>query len=71
VIAPLSAAQLNARIAPNQRTVGELAEHIVRGRALWVHKVLGDPSLEPLRTEDETRALLSLLMMVLLERGRG
>jgi hypothetical protein len=27
--------------------------------------------LEPLRTEDETRALLSLLMMVLLERGRG
>src|SRR6476661_9285813 len=30
VIAPLSAAQLNARIAPNQRTVGELAEHIVR-----------------------------------------
>jgi len=54
VIAPLSDEQMNARILPDQRTVGELAEHIVRGRALWVHEVLGDPSLEPLMTWDES-----------------
>ena len=53
VITPLSDEQMNARIAPNLRTVGELAEHIVRGRALWVHKVLGDPSLEPMMNWDE------------------
>jgi uncharacterized damage-inducible protein DinB len=53
VIAPLSAEQLNTRIAPNLRTVGELAEHIVRGRALWAHKVLSDPSLEPMMNWDE------------------
>lgn len=53
VIAPLSDEQLNARIAPDLRTVGEQAEHIVRGRALWVHKVLGDPSLEPMMNWDE------------------
>ena len=53
VIAPLSDAQMNARIAPDLRTVGEQAEHIVRGRALWVHEVLGDPSLEPMMNWDE------------------
>lgn len=53
VIAPLSDEQLNARIAPDLRTVGEQAEHIVRGRALWVHEVLGDPSLEPMMNWDE------------------
>ena len=53
VIAPLSDEQMNARIAPGLRTVGEQAEHIVRGRALWVHKVLGDPSLEPMMNWDE------------------
>jgi uncharacterized damage-inducible protein DinB len=53
VIAPLSDEQLNARIAPALRTVGEQAEHIVRGRALWVHEVLGDPSLEPMMNWDE------------------
>ena len=53
VIAPLSNEQVNARIAPDLRTVGELAEHIVRGRALWAHKVVGDPSLEPMMNWDE------------------
>jgi uncharacterized damage-inducible protein DinB len=53
VIAPLSDEQMNTRIAPGLRTVGEQAEHIVRGRALWVHKVLGDPSLEPMMNWDE------------------
>lgn len=52
-IAPLSDEQMNARIAPDVRTVGEQAEHIVRGRALWVHKVLSDPSLEPMMNWDE------------------
>ena len=53
VIAPLSDEHMNARIAPNLRTVGEQAEHIVRGRALWVHKVVDDPSLEPMMNWDE------------------
>jgi uncharacterized damage-inducible protein DinB len=53
VIAPLSDEQMNVRIAPGLRTVGEQAEHIVRGRALWVHKVLGDPSLEAWMNWDE------------------
>lgn len=53
VIAPLSDEQINTRIAPNLRTVGEQAEHIVRGRALWVHKVVADPSLEPMMEWDE------------------
>src|SRR4051812_15254317 len=49
----LSEAQMNMRIAPNVRTLGEQAEHIVRGRALWVHKVVDDPSLEPMMSWDE------------------
>ena len=53
VVALLSDAQMNTRIAPNVRTLGEQAEHIVRGRALWVHKVVGDPSLEPMMNWDE------------------
>ena len=53
VIAPLSDEQMNARIAPGLRTVGEQAEHIVRGRALWVHEVVDDPSLEPMMNWDE------------------
>jgi hypothetical protein len=44
---------MNTRIAPNVRTLGEQAEHIVRGRALWVHKVVDDPSLEPMMNWDE------------------
>jgi len=53
VIAPLSDQQMNTRIAPKVRTLGEQAEHIVRGRALWVHKVVDDPSLEPMMNWDE------------------
>src|SRR4051794_27664826 len=56
VVGQLSDAQLNARIAPNVRTLGEQVEHIVRGRALWVHKVVADPlreSLEPMMNWDE------------------
>src|SRR3954468_8630794 len=56
VVSLLSDEQLNMRIAPNVRTLGEEAEHIVRGRALWVHKVVDDPlreSLEPMMNWDE------------------
>ena len=53
VVGLLSDAQMNMRIAPNVRTLGEQAEHIVRGRALWVHKVVDDPSLEPMMNWDE------------------
>ncbi|MDQ6694609.1 MAG: DinB family protein [Chloroflexota bacterium] len=53
VVGLLSNTQMNMRIAPNVRTLGEQAEHIVRGRALWVHKVVDDPSLEPMMNWDE------------------
>jgi len=53
VVGLLSDTQMNMRIAPNLRTLGEQAEHIVRGRALWVHKVVDDPSLEPMMNWDE------------------
>src|SRR5438477_5341417 len=53
VVGLLSDAQMNMRIAPNVRTLGEQAEHIVRGRALWVHKVVDDPSLEAWMNWDE------------------
>ena len=53
VVGLLSDTQMNTRIAPNVRTLGEQAEHIVRGRALWVHKVVDAPSLEPMMNWDE------------------
>src|SRR5215210_9042745 len=53
VVALLSDTQMNMRIAPNLRTLGEQADHIVRGRALWVHKVVDDPSPEPMMNWDE------------------
>lgn len=45
-IAPLTEDQLNARLVPGLRSVGEIAEHIVFGRALWLHHVLGDGAAE-------------------------
>jgi uncharacterized damage-inducible protein DinB len=53
VVGLLSDTQMNLRIAPKVRTLGEQAEHIARGRALWVHKVVDDPSLEPMMNWDE------------------
>src|SRR3954466_6577795 len=53
VVGLLSETQMNMRIAPNVRTLGEQAEHIVRGRALWVHKVVDNPSLEAWMNWDE------------------
>lgn len=55
VVTPLSEAQLRLRVAPNRRSLGEIAEHIVRARALWLPRALGtDPTeLEPLRHWDD------------------
>ncbi|MBX3013936.1 MAG: hypothetical protein KF832_20610 [Caldilineaceae bacterium] len=49
-IAPLTAAQLQHRIIPLLRTPGEIAEHIVFGRALHLSRTLGEAaaSLTPL-----------------------
>jgi hypothetical protein len=40
-IAPLTPEQLQRRIIPGQRTPGEIAEHIVFGRALHLRRTLG------------------------------
>ncbi len=39
-IEPLSADQLELRVAPELRSVGELAAHIVATRAGWFHRML-------------------------------
>ena len=45
-IAPLTDEQLQRRLLPSLRTPGEIAEHIVFGRALHVHRTLGDQAAE-------------------------
>jgi hypothetical protein len=45
-IAPLTGQQLQRRIMPNLRTPGEIAEHIVFGRALHLHQTLGERATE-------------------------
>lgn len=40
-IAPLTADQLGQRLLPGRRTPGEIAEHIVFGRALHLTRILG------------------------------
>ncbi len=45
-IAPLTLEQLQQRLIPNLRTAGEIAEHIVFGRALHLHHTLGDTAAE-------------------------
>lgn len=54
-IAPLTEEQLQRRLIPGLRTPGEIAEHIVFGRALHLHRTLGEGAgqLTPLlRWED-------------------
>lgn len=41
-IAPLTEAQLHQRLLPGLRTPGEIAEHIVFGRALHLYRMLGE-----------------------------
>ena len=45
-IAPLTATQLQQRPLPGLRTPGEIAEHIVFGRALHLHDTLGENAAE-------------------------
>lgn len=45
-IAPLTEEQLQKRRIPGLRTPGELAEHIVFGRALHLHRTLGEAAAE-------------------------
>ena len=45
-IAPLTEAQMQRRLLPGLRTPGEIAEHIVYGRALWLHRALGEEAAE-------------------------
>ena len=54
-IAPLTGEQLQRRILPGQRTPGEIAEHIVFGRALHLSRALGKHAaqLTPLLAWDE------------------
>ena len=54
-IAPLSAEQLQRRLIPGLRTPGEIAEHIVFGRALHLHGTLGQgaAALRPLLQWEE------------------
>jgi hypothetical protein len=45
-IAPLSDKDLQRRLVPGIRTPGEIAEHIVFGRALHLHRTLGPEAAE-------------------------
>lgn len=45
-IAPLTGEQLQQRPIPGQRTPGEIAEHIVFGRALHLCRTLGEEAAE-------------------------
>jgi hypothetical protein len=45
-IAPLTSAQLQQQLLPGVRTAGEIAEHIVFGRALHLHRTLGERAAE-------------------------
>ena len=45
-IAPLTEEQLQRRPIPGLRTSGEVAEHIVFGRALHLHRTLGERGAE-------------------------
>lgn len=45
-IAPLTEEQLQRRLLSGLRTPGEIAEHIVFGRALHLHRTLGEEAAE-------------------------
>jgi len=54
-IAPLTEEQLQQRLLPGLRTPGEIAAHIVFGRALHLHRTLGERAAEltPLHRWDD------------------
>lgn len=45
-IAPLTEEQLQRQLIPSLRTPGEIAKHIVFGRALHLHRTLGEGAAE-------------------------
>ncbi len=45
-ITPLTEEQMTRRLVPSLRSVGEIAEHIVYGRSLWLFHELGDEVAE-------------------------
>jgi len=57
-IAPLTPEQLQRRPLPGLRTPGEIAQHIVFGRALHLHRSLGDgaAALRPFLSWDDEGA---------------
>ena len=57
-IAPLTEEQLQRRSIPGLRTPGEIAEHIVFGRALHLYRTLGEEAAEltPLLSWDDADA---------------
>jgi uncharacterized damage-inducible protein DinB len=60
-IAPLTASQLALRAAPNHRSIGELALHIVACRAHWFAGFLGEDGGEEMQQYAEwNQAALSL-----------
>lgn len=58
-IAPLTDAQLWQQVLPGLRTPGEIAAHIVFGRALHLHRTLGEKAAEliPLHRWDDADGL--------------
>lgn len=54
-IAPLTEEQLGLRLRPELRSVGEIAEHIAYGRALWMKNIhaASAADLEPLLAWDD------------------
>jgi len=57
-LAPLSTAQLALGVAPQLRTIGVLAAHMIAARVWWFHYVLGEggPQLAPLVEWDDDGA---------------
>lgn len=67
-IAPLTEEQLQRRLLPGLRTPGEIAEHIVFGRAFHLHRTLGDETVADLRpllrwddTDDPTHSATEIV----------
>ena len=57
-LVPLSTAQLALGVAPQLRTIGVLAAHMIAARVWWFHYVLGEggPQLAPLVEWDDDGA---------------
>ena len=45
-LSPLAAEQLALRAAPNLRSVGMIAAHIVGARVRWFHRLMGEGSVD-------------------------